>query len=297
MAPPSRANWTKLCGTCSSKDKCWVTSTEAPIESPTIHTRPFTTSGNHTGKPPSCANLEKASFAPSLLVPNPCASKNSTEEEEEDEDDDDASALGVIHFFFETTLPLLLEIFCCRRFDDDDDDDANEEEEEEEEEEKEDPERNVAVAIVDIVTLWSSFFFPYVSREVKQRSATSLFDGKREKNEKKTKIKKYAHATKGERRRDVGPPTFVVFLWSRARERQEGESTSAKAATVVVGLLIIIIIIIIAGFVFIKKSSSSSSSSSFSSSSSPVKNESPRGVAGKPNALEGTRDARADVNE
>ena len=132
---------------------------------------------------------------------------------------------------------------------------------------------------------------------MKQRS--SHISPRWPKREKKTKIKKYAHATKGERRRDVGPPTFVVFLWSRARERQEGESTSAKAATVVVVLLLflIIIIIIIAGFVFIKKSSSSSSSSSFSSSSSSVKNESPRGVAGKPNALEGTRDARADINE
>ena len=191
MAPPSRANWTKLCGTCSSKDKCWVTSTEAPIESPTIHTRPFTTSGNHTGKPPSCANLEKASFAPSLLVPNPCASKNSTEEEEEeeeeeDEDDDDDSPLGVIHFFFETTLPLLLEIFCCRRFDDDDDDDANEEEEEEEEEEKEDAERNVAVAIVDIVTFRSSFFFPYYEYE-KSEAKVSHISVMWQKREKKRK--------------------------------------------------------------------------------------------------------------
>jgi len=97
---------------------CWVTSTDAPIESPTIQIRPFTTSGNQTGNPPSSASLERVSFA-SLLLPlasTPCDDISALSVfSEEEEDDDDDSARGVLIItrdVFLVNTPLL---FSARR--------------------------------------------------------------------------------------------------------------------------------------------------------------------------------------
>ncbi len=123
---------------------CWVTSTDAPIESPTIQIRPFTTSGNQTGNPPSSASLERVSFA-SLLLPlasTPCDDISALSVfSEEEEDDDDDSARGVLIItrdVFLVNTPLL---FSARRlfpFEDR----AKEEEEEDEEDAEDEGRRN-----------------------------------------------------------------------------------------------------------------------------------------------------------